>query len=93
MGRPMYSASGIKSIQRGTITITNATNASATVNAVDPSKSTLTLLGWGISTSSVPTGNLYPTITLVDATTVRASRTNNSSGQDTVVGWQLVEWE
>lgn len=79
----------IKSIQRGTITITNGTStATATITSVDTAKTELRLLG-----SSTPgTGtsdNVLVRITLTNATTITATR--GATANDVTVSWELTE--
>lgn len=78
----------IKAIYRGTIAITGATSATATITSVDTSKSILTLLGFESSETTV--SNTAVRLALTNATTVTASR-NGSTGTVTV-GYQVVEY-
>lgn len=72
--------SPIKSIQRGIITIAVGT-ATATITAVDTTKSVLSYLG-----TKLTAGSDTATLVLTDSTTITATMTG--TGQ---VSWQLVE--
>ena len=89
----------IKSIQRGFISLIGAeTSASATVIAVDTSKSVLTHLGnrrtGGSNTDELP--YLFCTLGLTNSTTVTAMRQSgffgSSISNDAIVSWQLTEY-
>lgn len=69
----------IKSIQRGTLTISAATSGTATIAAVDPSKSSLTLLGLSFANSGAIDPFTYNvTLALTDSTTLTATRGANT---------------
>ena len=77
---------GIKSIQRGTISIANgATSGTSTVTAVVTAKTELRYLGINAA-STAATAH----IVLTDTTTVTATRTVNSG--DIAVSWELTEF-
>lgn len=78
----------IKSIQRGTIAVTGATSATATITSVDTSKSILTHLGQ----HSTQTGldNVATSLALTNATTITATR--GASTGTVTVGYQVVEY-
>ncbi len=83
------SGGGIKSIQRGIISIVNLdATADAIVSAVDTSKSTLSYLGTS-SINTNPEDIAY--VELVDATTVRATRRVANTGT-TFLSWELIEY-
>jgi hypothetical protein len=86
-------ASVIKSIQRGTITIADAsTTNTATISSVSTSKS-LVLFG-GFSTTYASSDNVSRVagrVELTDSTTVTATRAS-SSGGSMVVAYQVVEF-
>jgi hypothetical protein len=78
----------IKSIQRGTITITGATSNIDTITSVDTAKSILTMLGSESSETTV--SNTSVRLALTNSTTITASR-NGSTGT-VIVGYQVVEY-
>lgn len=78
----------IKSIQRGTITISSGFTATATVNAVDLSKAVLFHNG---ATSGSTSSCNTPIIDLTDATTITATRDYDISTG--TVNYTLVEFE
>ena len=78
----------IKSIQRGTITISSGLTATATVNAVDLSKAVLFHNG---ATSGYSSACNPPIIELTDATTITATRSYSTATG--AVNYTLVEFE
>jgi hypothetical protein len=80
-------ARAIKSIQRGTISMTSVTTATATVSSVNTAKSLLTFLGFNTAQG---TNDYNPSIVLTNSTTITATRVNNGS-YNTTVSWELVE--
>ena len=84
-----YIARAIKSIQRGTISITSATSATATVTAVDTAKTELRLLGYSVN--NVGSQQHVPRLALTNTTTITATRDTNS-GDITVVSFELTEY-
>jgi hypothetical protein len=91
------SVARIKSIQRGTVTISeNNLTATATITAVDPAKTLIMPLGFSAS----PTGSAsddamkesLARIDLTNATTVTATRAEGGPGTSVVVGFQVVEY-
>lgn len=88
-------AGGIKSIQRGTISVTLTSgvgSATATITSVNTSKSTIELLG--ASQSSNPSYGTYTDsrarVELTNSTTVTAFAAGANS--PVVVGYQVVEF-
>lgn len=75
----------VKSIQRGTVTITASTSGTATITSVDTSKSELRLLG----VSSGSAGGADTRIALTNATTITAT---NASSVTAVASWELTEF-
>ncbi len=76
----------IKSIQRGTITITGAvTSQTATITSVDTTKSQLRMLGCSVTTSV----NEIAYLALTNAPTITATRA--ASANTTVISWELTE--
>jgi hypothetical protein len=82
-----FLGSGVKSIQRGVITLINTDGSeTATLSpAVDTAKSELRLLG--VDGASTVGG---PKIVLTNTTTVTASRSNTSG--EVLVSWELTEY-
>ena len=80
---------GIKSIQRGTILITGV-STTATISAVDTSKSELRYLGSTYDGGGSPTINQsYVNLVLTNSTTITATKT--SVGGVGTVSWELTE--
>jgi hypothetical protein len=84
------SSGGIKSVQRGTITIAGgASSNTATISAVDASRARVRWLG---QTSSLDQNDgAYGRVTLTDATTVTATRGSNPA-VTLVIGYEVVEY-
>lgn len=83
------SSQGIKSIQRGVITIANAASSgTATVAAVNMAKTELRHDGQNSVSASQADG--IATLVLTNSTTVTASRAGTSGA--TPVSWELTEW-
>jgi len=84
-----FSGGGIKSVQRGTITVpSNSSSATATITAVDTSKSMMNYLGF--AGGGVSTYDLWPRIALTNSTTVTASRTGASFSSS--VSYEVIEF-
>ena len=87
MGRVVNPPPGsLKSIQRGVISIVGAYSGTATITAVDTSKTELRLLG--VSNTTVPAD--LARVVLTDATTITATRGSNSGTSE--VSWELTEF-
>ena len=85
-----FAGSGIKSVQRGTITINaGAASNTATVTAVDTAKSVLSLLGWTASANVSTSGP--GRLALTNATTITATR-SGSPADTAVYSYELVEY-
>lgn len=83
----------IKSIQRGTISITGTnTTAIATVTAVDVNKSIINWVGQNAFATGAGTsqGDIY--LILTNATTITATRINSGVSQTSIVSYELVEY-
>ena len=85
-----FAGGSIKSIQRGVITMSSGSSATATVSSVDTAKSILHFLGNTTSSSGGSEG-LHARLTLTNATTITATR-GLSVSDTTAVSWQLVEY-
>lgn len=85
----LFGASKIKSIQRGTITvsISNAT-ATSTVTAVVTGKAELRMLGASTASGNAEAPEVR--VTLTNATTITATRSHTTNS--VTVSWELVEW-
>lgn len=90
-GLPATVLGGIVSMQRGIvqITSTNATNT-ATISAVDTSKSLLFFLGQNLGTND---DRPQARIELTNSTTITAYRTTPASGVTSDYGYQIVEFD
>lgn len=84
--------SGIKSIQRGTITVSAATSNTATITSVDTTKTLISKLGstTTVSVASYEPGRSECRVELTNATTVTAYK--NTSTDSITVGYQVVEY-
>lgn len=82
----------IKSIQRGTLSISGTNNAAtATISSVNPAKTELRFLGANpIASASVNEGMVY--IVLTNSTTITASRQFGGNGNTPIVSWELTEY-
>jgi hypothetical protein len=88
-----FSGGGVKSIQRGTISITGAASATATVTSVNTAKSLLTHLGqtgYYSATGSDGLGNVR--ISLTNATTITATAYTVPNVVPLTVSYELVEY-
>ena len=83
----MTSKGGIKSIQRGTITISGTSSQTATVTAVDTTKAQLRNLGCD---SVQDTAGMTIKVVLTNTTTITASRQTVTGAN--IVAWELTEW-
>lgn len=80
----------VKSMQRGTISISTAqTSNTATVTAVDTAKSQLALLGY--TNNQTLGSNMIPRIALTNSTTITATLPALPTQAETV-SWELIEW-
>jgi hypothetical protein len=85
--------SAIKSIQRGTITIGgNNTSNTATITAVDTTKTQLVFLGNSRGGTGGDHAGMDARIVLTNSTTITATRTCSNCGADTVVSFEVVEY-
>lgn len=82
--------SGIKSIQRGTISMTSggSTSGTATIASVGTTKTELRMLG--ASNDFVGDTTAISRVVLTNSTTVTATRSSTSG--TTVVSWELTEF-
>lgn len=87
MGAVNSGLAGIQRIQRGTILLNAVSSNTATISAVNTSKSVLDLLGFISSTDNL---NCAPRITLTNATTITADRWGTTG--ITLVQYQIVEY-
>ena len=79
---------GIKSIQRGVISINSGSSATATITSVNTGKTELRFLGQGSSGQVDNTATPY--VVLTNATTITATRYNSAAFQSNV-SWELTE--
>lgn len=85
----IFTPSLVRSIQRGTIAITNSATGTATITAVVPGNSVVRFLGANATSDQGDLG--YARITLTDATTVTASRFSTVA-EVTTVGFEVTEF-
>lgn len=83
---------GIKSVQRGIITITAAnTSVTATISAVNTAKTELRYLGGGNYDSNL--GAVFGRVVLTNSTTITASPSSSGTlNGNVIVSWELTEW-
>lgn len=87
MGRVVNPPPGsLKSIQRGVISMVGAYSGTATITAVDTSKTELRLLGVSNTTAVADLAR----VVLTNATTITATRGSNSGTSE--VSWELTEF-
>jgi hypothetical protein len=88
--------SPIKSIQRGTITIDrNSLTGTATIDAVNTSKTMLNLLGFTIGSNAAGTAEYLTRIALTNSTTITATRAKivgGSTDNNTLVSYEVIEF-
>ena len=88
-----FSGAGIKSIQRGIITINTGSSATATVTSVNTAKSLLTHLGQSGYYSAGSTDGLGNVrISLTNATTITAAAGATPNVVSYTVSYELVEY-
>jgi hypothetical protein len=80
-----FSSGAVKSIQRGTLSISSSTTGTATISSVNTSKTELRYLG--ISSGSA--GSDVTRIVLTNATTITATCGSSITG---TVSWELTEF-
>lgn len=92
-----YPGSGIKSVQRGTITMANLeTSASATISSVDTSKSMVSFLGFTTTESSANLDTYLTRISLTNSTTVTVNRNTAfgpSGTRSITVSYEVIEFK
>lgn len=94
MGITSYVGDGIKSIQRGTVTIDNMNSNSVTITAVNTSRCILSVTGTGIINSG---GSVAATrsFQIVLSSSTQVTITSQMGTGTTVTGtaaWQVVEY-
>ncbi len=90
-----FSGGGVKSVQRGTITILASvqSSATATVNSVDVNKSLLTHLGQtGYYNTTSFEGISSVRLSLTNGTTITATASNTPNAANYVISYELVEY-
>lgn len=96
-----FGGSPIKSIQRGTVSISGAggaTNATATISSVDTTKSMVNLLGATSNSSGASTAQIQHvaafigTIALSNSSTIAVSRSNSSTSSSYNVSYEVIEF-
>lgn len=85
-----YRASTIKSVQRGTISLSGVTSNTATITAVDPNNTMLVMNGFTSDETASNYPRVFPLLQLTNATTVTASKQDATS--TTVVSFEVIEF-
>lgn len=81
----------IKSVQRGTSSITNGSSyTTVTISSVNTNKSLLVITGSLYNSSSTNLGDYQVDAVLTNSTTITLTRTNATNG--TTVPWQVIEF-
>lgn len=82
----------IKSIQRGTLSISGTNNAAtATISSVNPAKTELRFLGVNpLTPTPINEGMVY--IVLTNSTTITAARQDGGNSNTPIVSWELTEY-
>ena len=83
-----FGGGGVKSIQRGVITISGGTSATATISAVVTAKTELRFLG-GSGNDSASQYAIIPRIALTNTTTIAATAELTTTA---TVSWELTEF-
>jgi hypothetical protein len=98
-GSPLSSAlarwtqpSGVKSVQRNTITITGATSNTATITSVDVSNARLRWLSETISNTADTGIKSLVRLALTNATTVTATVNTSPGADSTIVSFEVIEY-
>lgn len=82
---------GIRSMQTGTITLNNATSATATITAVDLQNSIILYQGMTMASTSTNSGVIMVRLELTNATTVTVDRFT-AEAVDTIVPYTVIEF-
>ena len=86
-----FAGGGVKSVQRGTITILSSVNiGTATISSVNVNKTMINFLGLTENTI-VSSNNYLARIELTNATTVTATRVS-AGGGTTIVSYEVIEF-
>ncbi len=86
-----FGGRAIKSIQRGTISLSSGTSATATITSVNTAKSIIRFLSYHTGTSSDLLGTNTPRLDLSSATTVRATIAT-TAGETFTISWEVTEY-
>lgn len=90
-----FSGGGIKSLQRGTISVTlngsGIGSGTATISSVTTTKSAVSLMGSNVTGGSYPSTFHSARVELTNATTVTAA-VNGGPSEVIVVGYEVVEF-
>lgn len=82
----------LKSVQAGTVTLTSATSATATITAVDVNNSVLVFDGYTYANADTDTNAIMCQIALTNSTTVTASRGAAPNGATVLVPFTVIEY-
>lgn len=90
---PVNTRAGIKSVQRGVLTMANTeTTKTVTVAAVNTAKTELRYLGTSNNANITSQANANVRLYLNNATTVAAIRTSAAAADTVDVTWEMTEW-
>ena len=87
--------SSIKSIQRGSSTVTIPGNSTAaTITSVDTAKSKVSFLGYQFAGLALASSDVrsHSSVLLTNSTTVTSSRSANSDNVSNIVSWEVIEY-
>lgn len=82
----------IKSIQRGTITITGAASVTATITSVNTASAVVRMVGFTTS-GTLTDYQTFPRVELTNATTVTASVNTSPGANSVVVSYEVIEYD
>lgn len=83
----------LNSLQRGTLAMTNATSADATITSVNTAKTVCNWTGLSSNLSSNAPNECFSTVKLLSATDVRAEVNTAASGITATPGYEVVEFK
>lgn len=76
-------------VQRGVITVSSGTTATATISAVNPARSELRFCGVYSNATTITESLGY--VSLTNSTTITATRSAGSTTMN--ISWELTEWK
>lgn len=84
----VFGVGGIKSVQRGVTTPSNTLEVLVTIAAVNPAKTTVSLL----SMTTAASGSSKSSVRLVNNTQLGVTGFAGDGGGGSPVSWEVVEW-